>query len=174
MSQDDRDEHTPLLSENHIPGQNNNYYVQKNDSDYHYETLLPEHRYTPVNESFEPKPLPEIRTYWWRWVVLTVFCLNFAMNNIFWITASPIADVIKCYYQVNDFWVNSLSSVFMPVYIIFAFPCAWMMDKYGIRVMVVLASCSNALGAGLRIAGSGTHMNIVTHSHTPCKIKKMM
>ena len=105
-----------------------------------------------------------IRTYWWRWVVLCVFSLNLALTNVLWISFASIADVMVCYYGVNNFWVNALSMVFMAVYIVLVFPCAWLLDRYGLRLVVVLGSCFNALGAALRIIGSGALLLCACHN----------
>ena len=96
-----------------------------------------------------------IRTYWWRWTTLAIFGLNFVVFNCFWFTFAPIANVIQCYYNVGQFWVNSLSLVIMVVYVVLMFPSAWCLDKLGLRTTTVLASCATALGAGLRLAGAG-------------------
>ena len=98
---------------------------------------------------------PEIRTYWWRWVVLTVFCLNLGMSNFIWVLASPVADVFTCYYNVSDTTLNLLSMCYMITYILFVFPFSWMLDRYGLRLMMMLAACATVLGAGLRLAATG-------------------
>ena len=32
-----------------------------------------------------------MKTYWWRWVVLTLFVANDGINNVIWITFGPAA-----------------------------------------------------------------------------------
>ena len=98
---------------------------------------------------------PLIRAYWWRWVVLAVFVLNLAVNNVMWITFGPIADVIGCYYNISDFWVNSLSMIYMVVYIMLVLPSSWMLNRMGLRTTVILSSFTTALGACLRLTGCG-------------------
>ena len=98
---------------------------------------------------------PEIRTYWWRWVVLTVFCLNLGAQNMVWITESPIADVIRCYYGVDDTAVNWLSSMAIVTYMAFVAPFIWFLHRFGLRVTTVIASCTNAFGASLVVIGTG-------------------
>ena len=96
-----------------------------------------------------------IRTYWWRWTTLAIFVLNLGMVNCLWFTFAPIANVVQCYYNVGQFWVNSLSLVTMVMYIVLMFPSAWCLEKLGLRTTTVLASCATALGAALRLAGAG-------------------
>ena len=98
---------------------------------------------------------PAIRTYLWRWVVLGVFSLNNAVTNYVWIMSAIIADVMVCYYGVSTTLVNLLSTSYMMVYVVLMFPTAWLMDKYGLRLPAVVASAMMALGAALRVMGTG-------------------
>ena len=96
------------------------------------------------------------RSYKWRWVVLTVFFLNLGMNNMVWITLAPVADVIRCYYDISTTWVNTTTTVGMATYVLFFLPCVWFLDRYGLRATLVMASITNALGTAVRVAGTGT------------------
>ena len=97
----------------------------------------------------------KIKVYQWRWVVLAVQVLNMSINNGIWIALSPIADVVKCYYSISNFWVNSTSMVYMLTYILFIVPSAWLLNRTGLRTATVIAVCLNAAGACLRVAGTG-------------------
>ena len=103
----------------------------------------------------EPSDGAIIRTYWWRWVVLAVFVLNLGSNNFMWITFGPIEDVIRCYYNVSNFWVNSLSMTYMVTYIMLVVPSSWLLVKLGLRATTILGSFTTVLGACLRLAGLG-------------------
>lgn len=103
----------------------------------------------------EPSDGAIIRTYWWRWVVLAVFVLNLGSNNFMWITFGPIEDVIRCYYNVSNFWVNSLSMTYMVTYIVLVVPSSWLLVKLGLRATTILGSFTTVLGACLRLAGLG-------------------
>ena len=96
-----------------------------------------------------------MRTYWWRWYVLAVFVAAIAVNNGIWISFSSIADVMRCYYETTNFWVNSLSMVFMATYLVFLVPGALLLSRLGLRATFVISVCANAAGACLRWAGSG-------------------
>ena len=123
---------------------------------------------TPVGRpgSEDEQSVVVIRTYWWRWVVLAIFFLNLGANNSVWITIAPVADVMRCYYGISNTWVNTTTAVYMATYVIFFLPCAWILDRYGLRVTMILASVTNALGTAVRVAGTGkTHtMAIFFHA----------
>ena len=113
-------------------------------------TALLRNEHTHLIDGAQP-----IRTYWWRWTTLSIFVLNLGMFNCLWLTFAPIANVIQCYYNIGQFWVNSLSLVTMVMYVVLMFPSAWCLEKFGLRTTTVIASCATALGAGLRLAGTG-------------------
>lgn len=100
----------------------------------------------------------EIRTYWWRWNSLIVFTLTLAANNVVWITTAPVADVMRCYYGINNSWVNAMTANYMATYVLFFFPAAWFLDRYGLRPTMILAGIMNAFGTALRVMGAGTYI----------------
>ena len=100
----------------------------------------------------EVKP---IRTYWWRWNILIVFTLTLAANNAVWITTAPVADVMRCYYGISNTWVNAMTATYMATYVLFFFPAAWFLDRYGLRRTMIVANLMNAFGTSLRVIGAG-------------------
>ena len=100
----------------------------------------------------------KMKVYWWRWAVLFVFVADLSVNNGIWITFGPIADAMRCYYSLSDFWINSVSMVYMVTYLLFIVPSVWVMARFGLRTTLVIAACFNALGACLRVAGVGEHI----------------
>ncbi len=100
--------------------------------------------------------LPPIKTYLRRWVVLGLFSLNNAVTNYIWIMSAAVADVMTCYYGVSETMLNYLTTSYMMMYCLLVFPAAWLMGKHGLRMPAVLASAAMALGASLRVLGTGT------------------
>jgi len=76
------------------------------------------------------------RVYGYRWVVLAVYMLIIAMNQLLWITFAPITGDSAVYYGVSDLKIGILSMSFMIVYIVFSFPASWAIDRFGIRIGV--------------------------------------
>ena len=97
----------------------------------------------------------KVRTYWTRWFVLVVFSLNICLNTWIWIMAAPIADVFRCYYDVSNFSVNALTLCYCVVYVLFAIPSAFFLERYGLRVIMIFASSMGAFGTSLRVIGTG-------------------
>jgi len=76
------------------------------------------------------------RIYGYRWVVLGVFMLVIAANQIMWITFAAITGLAASYYGVSDLAIGLLSMIFMIVYIFLSIPASWTIDTYGLRVAV--------------------------------------
>ena len=96
----------------------------------------------------------EVRVYWQRWLVLGVYCSHVAVNNWLWFLYSPVPSVMTCYYDVDLFFVNALSWVFMLVYLLGVFPATYVLEKFDLRFIAITGGLLNALGAWLRFAGS--------------------
>ncbi len=77
-----------------------------------------------------------IVVYPYRWVVLAVFMLIIAANQLLWITFAPVTSEAMRFLNVSDLQIGVLSMCFMIVFIVLSIPASWIIDKYGIRVGV--------------------------------------
>jgi cyanate permease len=78
----------------------------------------------------------EFKVYGSRWLILSVYMLMVAVNQLLWITFAPITGDATKYYGVSDLSIGILSMCFMIVYIVVSIPASWIIDKYGIRIGV--------------------------------------
>jgi len=78
----------------------------------------------------------EFKVYKSRWLILSVYMLMVAVNQLLWITFAPITGDATRYYGVSDLKIGILSMCFMIVYIVVSIPASWAIDKYGIRIGV--------------------------------------
>ena len=76
------------------------------------------------------------KVYGIRWIMLTVYMIIVAVNQLLWITFAPITGEATRYYGVSDLRIGILSMCFMIVYIVVSIPASWIIDKYGIRTGV--------------------------------------
>jgi cyanate permease len=76
------------------------------------------------------------KVYPYRWVILAVFMVVVAINQVMWITFASITSIAADYYHVSDLSIGLLSMIFMIVYIVISIPASWIIDSYGIRVGV--------------------------------------
>jgi cyanate permease len=82
------------------------------------------------------------KVYGYRWLILLVFMLAVAFNQLLWITFAPITVNAAAYYGVSDLSIGLLSMSFMIAYLVVSIPASWMIDTYGFRAAV-------GVGAGL-------------------------
>lgn len=85
-----------------------------------------------------------------RWVILSVYMLMVAVNQLLWITFAPITGDATRYYGVSDLYIGILSMCFMIVYIIVSIPASWMIDKFGIRIGVGIGAVFTGVFGMLR------------------------
>lgn len=78
----------------------------------------------------------EYKVYGYRWIMLTVYMLAIAVNQIMWITFAPITINASQFYNVSDLRIGILSMCFMVVYLFVSIPASWIIDTYGIRAGV--------------------------------------
>ena len=78
----------------------------------------------------------EFKVYGYRWVMLSIYMIIVAMNQLLWITFAPITAEAARYYQVSDLQIGMLSMCFMIVFIIVSIPASWIIDTFGIRIGV--------------------------------------
>jgi sugar phosphate permease len=76
------------------------------------------------------------RVYGYRWVMLSVYMIIIAVNQLLWITFAPITNEAVQHYGVSDLKIGFLSMCFMIVYLVVSIPASWIIDTYGIRVGV--------------------------------------
>lgn len=78
----------------------------------------------------------DFKVYRYRWIMLIVFMIAIAVNQLLWISFAPITSEAALYYGVSDLKIGILSMSFMIVYLIISLPASWIIDTYGIRVGV--------------------------------------
>ena len=93
---------------------------------------------------------PDFKVYRIRWIMLTIYMLMVAVNQLLWITFAPITGDSTIYYGVSDLKIGVLSMCFMIVYIIISIPASWIIDKYGIRIGVGIGAVFTGIFGLLR------------------------
>lgn len=119
------------------------------------------------------KPL-QSRVYCTRFLILIVFSLYSMVNAFQWIQYSIISNIFSTFYQVSYEQIDWLSVVYMLVYVPLIFPAAWLLDKKGLRIVALLGSGLNCIGAWLKIASVRRDLFGVTmFAQTVCSIAQI-
>jgi len=78
--------------------------------------------------------MAKYKVYGYRWVMLALFMLMVAANQVLWITFAPITVDAASFFKVSDLMIGILSMSFMIVYMIVSIPASWVIDTYGIKI----------------------------------------
>jgi len=98
---------------------------------------------------------PTFKVYGYRWVILLVFMLAAAFNQLLWITFAPITSAAAAYYGVSDLSIGLLSLSFLVAYLFVSIPASWLIDTYGFRLAVGIgAALTGVFGLVRGLAGS--------------------
>ncbi|CAG2192814.1 FLVCR [Mytilus edulis] len=106
----------------------------------------------------EDSILPQV--YKRRWIILFLFSFVSLTNNFQWLHLNIIGDVLLNYYNASlpedkfqqETALDWLSMVYMLAYIPLIFPSTWLLDKKGLRVVIICGSFLNAVGAWIKVA----------------------
>uniref|UniRef100_A0A914RJK9 Major facilitator superfamily (MFS) profile domain-containing protein n=1 Tax=Parascaris equorum TaxID=6256 RepID=A0A914RJK9_PAREQ len=79
-----------------------------------------------------------------------MFIMLSASNAMQWIEYSIIAHIIVHFYSISYALVDWTSMIYMLSYIVFVIPASWILDKYGLRVSVLLGASGNCIGAWIK------------------------
>lgn len=86
----------------------------------------------------------------YRWIVLILYMLGNISLQILWISYAPVTLDAVAYYNVTEFEIIFLSTIFMIVYIPVTFVASWFIKKYGFRVGVGFGLLFNGVFGFLR------------------------
>ncbi|XP_048806177.1 feline leukemia virus subgroup C receptor-related protein 2 isoform X1 [Lagopus muta] len=104
----------------------------------------------------------EVRLSRRRWVVVLLFSSYSLCNAFQWIQYGSINNVFVRFYGVSTFAIDWLSMSYMLTYIPLLFPVAWLLDKKGLRLIALLGSALNALGAWVKLGSLRPQLFAVT------------
>lgn len=93
----------------------------------------------------------------YRWVMLAVFMLAVAVNQMLWISFAPVTRAAAAFYNVSELAIGILSLVFMVVFIAVSIPASWVLDTYGIRIGVGIGAVLTGAFGLMRGLGAGDY-----------------
>ncbi|XP_043490525.1 feline leukemia virus subgroup C receptor-related protein 1 [Polistes fuscatus] len=104
-----------------------------------------------VEGGVQPTQVTETKIYSRRWLILMIFVLYSASNAMQWIQYSIIANIVERYYKVTSVLVDLTSMIYMITYIPFIFPASYLLDKFGLRVAVIMGAIGTAIGSWVKV-----------------------
>ena len=87
----------------------------------------------------------------YRWFFLVSYCLSGFVNQMQWVSYSAILTEFSEHYEKPQWKVNMFSLLYMIIYPFACIPEAWMLEKFSIRISLILAAACNIIGSGLKL-----------------------
>ncbi|XP_041121781.1 feline leukemia virus subgroup C receptor-related protein 2-like isoform X1 [Polyodon spathula] len=95
---------------------------------------------------------PTTRLYKRRWAIVFLFSAYSMCNSFQWIQYGIINNIFMKFYSVTSFTIDWMSMIYMCTYIPLIFPVTWLLDKKGLRVIALVGSALNCIGAWIKTA----------------------
>lgn len=92
----------------------------------------------------------QYKIYRYRWVILAVIVPIIICTEMFWLTLAPISSMAEDFYQVGSMEISMFTSSYMIMYIIFALPASWVIDRFGYRNSLIIGALITAVFGILR------------------------
>jgi len=90
------------------------------------------------------------KVYWYRFVVLFLYCIANFIFGILWTTFMPIAGIVQTIYNIDINLVNMVALLFMIWYSPISILSNYVTDQYGLRIGCVLGLILSILGSWIR------------------------
>lgn len=103
----------------------------------------------------------KLQVYPYRWVLLFFFMLGNVSLQILWISYATVTLEAATYYNVGEFEILFLSTIFMIVYIPVSFLATWFINKFGFRAGVGLGAMINGIFGFLRVLAGPNYVLVL-------------
>lgn len=104
----------------------------------------------------------ETRLYHRRWVMLFLFSAYSASNAFMWLQYSIIGNIFMRFYNIDTLALDWLSMIYLLTYVPFIVPVMWILDKRGLRDVVLTGAAFNCIGACIKIGSAAPDQFILT------------
>lgn len=92
----------------------------------------------------------ETKLYRRRWFMLFLFSTVLASNAFMWLQYGVISNIFMRFYGVDPLAIDWLSLIYLLTYIPLILPVLWLLNKRGIRDVVLAGSAFNCIGAWMK------------------------
>lgn len=113
-------------------------------------------------DAAQPSLKMQPKLYKRRWALLFLFSLYSMSNSFMWIQYSSINNIFVRFYNTDSMAINWLSMMYLLTYIILILPIMWMLEKQGMREIVIVGSACNAIGAWIKTSSADPNRFFVT------------
>lgn len=108
-----------------------------------------------------PLQVMETKLYKRRWVMLLVFSSYSTSNAFMWLQYGIISDIFVRFYGTDSQSIDWLSMIYFLSYIVLILPVTWLLDKRGMREIVMVGSAFNCIGAWIKTGTAQPDMYVM-------------
>ena len=106
----------------------------------------------------------KVHVYGYRWIILILFMLLNICSQILWISYATVTLEATTYYNVSEFEILFLSTIFMIVYIPVTFITNWFINRFGFKIGVGFGALLNGVFGFLRFLVGPNYLLILFFS----------
>lgn len=128
-------------------------------------SLVDYNKYVPLEESSDMWetsdldtaqlfPQMETKLYKRRWVMLFIFSAYSMSNSFMWLQYGIISNIFMRFYNISSQAIDWLAMAYYVAYIPLVLPVTWLLDKRGMRDILVLGSAFNCIGAWIKMSAA--------------------
>ena len=81
----------------------------------------------------------------YRWVILAAIVPIIAATEMMWLSLAPISSQAAGFFKVSDMNIALFSMSYMIMYILFALPASWVIDRFGFRASLTIGALLTAV-----------------------------
>ena len=107
-------------------------------------------------------PKTETKIYRRRWLMLFIFSGLSASNAFMWLQYGIISNIFVRFYDIDMLAIDWLAMIYFLSYIPLIVPVLWLLDKRGMREVVLVGAAFNCIGAWIKIGSVGPGLFVIT------------
>lgn len=107
-------------------------------------------------------PEMETKLYKRRWLMLFIFSIYSMSNSFMWLQYSIISNIFRHFYSVDRQAIDWLSMIYLLTYVPLILPVTWMLEKRGMKDIVLVGSALNCIGAWIKTSTADPAMYAIT------------
>ena len=81
----------------------------------------------------------------YRWIILAAIVPIITATEIMWLSLAPISSQAAVFFKVSDMHIALFSMSYMIMYILFALPASWVIDRFGFRASLTIGALLTAV-----------------------------
>eukprot|EP00111_Clytia_hemisphaerica_P018777 TCONS_00055529-protein len=101
------------------------------------------------------KSQTSLKVYPQRWLMLFIFSLCTTLNGFMFLGLSAVANVASAYYNVSTVSIEWLANMGVLIFVFVSLPVAYLVSRYGVRIVLTVATGLMVLCAVFQYLGAG-------------------